>query len=1276
MSNISLPNPENFSEIPAPPHLKPGFYPSTYNGAVTLGSLPYSPLLGPGFERLCYLLLLRQGYVPRYFGNPGDSQFGIDLIVQSDGKHVVYQCKNEQSFPIGKMEKALTKFEKEWLQQSELPKPDKFVLCCPLPLRDLRTNEKWTKLEEEFYARTGVEIESWDQHFLDETLKFLPDLVAEIFSPQLAEQFCEMDDWMHDLFRPVISTSSDKFIEHYFERKQAERIYLDEEEAYSFEEKLERNRSVLIKGLPGSGKSITSLAWAERLDKYRVYYTNLHNDISDNDLVKGIKRRLTRPTIFILDDCQGRIEAVNRVWNRVKAILEGQTAKGMLVFLTRSVPTPEGMVRGDSAEVVEIEEALEQDDAIVELQPDLQIFRQIITLVRPELAGISEKRLKRVFEFTGHDLLLLDELLEVLDEPTKIDDLKPEYLFQEVLLKYFGSRTVARPCFMKLAALAQFDLTPRVLEFNCNLKEEIERDTNRESSKAVLDMVIQAGNPPRYFFLHSSAAELVFRALIWISSIKDHRKKTVDYLIDFFRDRNADDEQLAIDLSNILKNQLKLTDDQFELRLLRSNFLEDPGIFALFESAFERLPLNLLSICLFSLKSTSSSYFKNYEQLTQHKIKDETVLNLVFTRPFSELNSFLETLGNHFPSLLLMLKEQVINLGLPSPSKKLELQNFLQLLSILAEPGELAWSMSLKLISDQDIERMTQHTVESGSLIGTLALALRRLGKRNPELLKELEGKIGVSRFLELIAKNGTLFELFHLIQYTSPETAKEMIATLDELYVVALTNKTINSGRSIGTLNLALWELGKRNPELLKELEGKIGVSRFLELIAKNGTLFELFHLIQYTSPETAKEMIATLDEPYILQLIAKTIDSHRAIGSLHWTLKYLKRIDENSQKRLERKIGAKQWWHLIFSNGTPGILAQILVAMTREYQNEMAKAAKQLSSDRWKDFFLQGSFADLCYLVQEAPFFFYRRFIADYRLYRETFVELIQRGSWEELNTGWLKISEAPDAPPNKYLIDLLERNLRVIQPMSLQFSSFAEATHCVNLLWRLFPTKRNALNMLLRNFLKSRTNYYADENFLRCSRLLFHTLADPSAQPETARLILKIGNTEDVSDFCTDATSLDLFLYLWNLYELWFQWKKPEENSFINFLSPDIDDAVYWALQERFAEKGNLNEKDNLISLTGLLSFQKMELEYSPEVETFRTTLPDFDRMVGKVEYKTFIPGVFFLLGLEWIYQKDQEIDPSIWSKLLQKADNYTEKRGALYNLCKNVRSWINY
>jgi len=61
---------------------------------VDLVELPYAKLKGPGFERLCYETLLAQGHAPRFFGDSGQKDLGVDIIEETGNVHTVYQCKN------------------------------------------------------------------------------------------------------------------------------------------------------------------------------------------------------------------------------------------------------------------------------------------------------------------------------------------------------------------------------------------------------------------------------------------------------------------------------------------------------------------------------------------------------------------------------------------------------------------------------------------------------------------------------------------------------------------------------------------------------------------------------------------------------------------------------------------------------------------------------------------------------------------------------------------------------------------------------------------------------------------------------------------------------------------------------------------------------------------------------------------------------------------------------------------------------------------------------
>jgi len=1149
------------------------------------GSLPYHQLGGKGLERLCYLLLLADGKVPRYFGKPGQEQYGIDLLVTHGDECMVYQCKNEESFPLSKMKDALRHFEEEWLGRPELPKPNQFVLCCPLPLQERKQNEMWTELERQFYERTHVSVEFWDRHYLDEHLRRLPDVVADLFSDRAAERFCNLDDWNSGLFRPVTTGSGERNIERYLEKKAAGEVYLNPELVKDFAKKLKRSSNLLIHGLPGSGKTITGLALAESFadNRYRLFYISLKHDISEDTLVTGIRRRLAQPTIFLLDDCHGKFEMLDLVQYCLSTEMRG---KGFLVFMARTTPTPKGILRGGDSN---FEESLEEAEATLELRPTLIDFREIIALAKPHFTGLSKLRLQKIFDFTGHDIFLLDQLLDTIDSPNEIDQLKREKVFEKTLKRYFRKSLGDRPEFMKLAALAQFDIAPPVSYFHSDL--------DKQDEDAATQLVVRADlRPSRYFFLHSSAAELICRAMAWNSERDDYPELAASHLIEYFKNCEENAKRLAVALSNVIRNRLKLTSNRNEKNRLRSQFLANDGIYAFVKEVFDQLPLDLMAVCLIILKNMDAATFGRYRDLVQRKIDDGTALNMVIACAFRESTLFLSLAKKDYPLLLSDLRSQLVDRGLRALIKTTEFQNFLMLIANLSEPKDSWWSTALDSIPDDELDDIIRRTIDSRRSIGSIDRALRELKKNNSALLEKLERKIGAKRYLHLITSIGTITELFKVIKDSSPSMARELINALNAENMGALIDKAITSGHSIGTIHLALREL-KKDPTLLE---------------------------------------------------------------------------------KLEHKIGAKRWWQLICANGTIRILTKLFDYMDKSYKQELAQYSQNLSLAQWQELLLRGDFADLGHFINWYSLSFSKQFTAAFvSSLKPTFETLIRRDGWEARNRGAGLLRKPRDFPIKKHLLDLLHDYLATVDLESLRFNFIGEAIHCVHLLWQELPSRRKELADSLMTILSKEKAWYADVQFLRSAHLLFFILSNPQAGPDNARCVLSIGNSKEVVVLCAEAKTLELFLYLWNFYGLWFEWQREGEKAFVTFLNSEIRDTVSNVLAKRLQTHASQDEKDNQIALAGLLSFLGLAVS-SAEKAGWLLSLPSFNDLVKRVqpkpkpEPKTFIPEFFFLLGLEWIFDRKNGVSQQTWQRLLTKAEAYTEKPAALKHLRDFVRA----
>jgi uncharacterized protein YoaH (UPF0181 family) len=971
-------------------------------------TLPYNDLEGPGFERLCFELLISFGYEPRFFGRSGQLQYGIDLVAERDGKTEVYQCKNLSKVPSAKnLREYLDTFEREWLISNDLPKPDRFVICCPQPMRDSEVDRDWIRAAHEFKSSWGVDVALWHLDLLDSWLKRRPDIVAGVFSDRHAQAFCDIDEWNPDLFKPLREgASGDPRLRRYFERRSTGRLYLDQRYEQEITEALERSHIVLLRGLPGTGKTITSLAVAEAFGErcWRTYFL----DVGDDDFTKtrvrdGVRRRLSRRSIFVLENCHERPHIVESVMRDLEPDLLLGHAK--IILLSRRVPgSDEG--RSDDSE---LSLELEAQSATVDFKNDEDLFRHLIEFWRPEFEGLSHHRVSKLHALCGSNLLLLDEVLGLLESAVEIDTVSTAKMYERVRRAYFSFKTADElRATRQLAALAQFDLRPRADVIQIG---EAEREV-------ISSLCVRAGSPPRWHFLHSSAAELILHALwagMGVHDLADVAEEAAKDVCCYFEDLQAAElrpatsiEGLQVDLFSFVTNRLLLFDQSSESRL-KAKVLDTEAVRTLIVklAAFPAF-FRTVSLCTFVAYRTGAATTQFYARLLGALLEDifnsEDTQQLIPVLPV--LGIALRTLkfaasaeygyladrstGERFVKNLMASNGTVVELFRVLQYASPELAH--GILEALDEPGvttlslnaisagrsigtldfafrelrrsdetaAFATSLELKIgperlldlieangticevfkmlhysssdfsvgvvdaLHENRVGKLIEKTISAGQSIGTVNLYLRELHRQSETrtYARDLERKIGSSRFLDLIEANGTIVELFTIAQHASLDFVGEIINELDGTRVGRLIDKAISSGRSIGTLNLALRDLYRRDPAgtLGQELEGKIGAARLINLIEKNGTIVELFKLVQHVSPNFGLEMIAELNDARVTKLIGKTISAGRSIGTLNLSIRELHRRDATAflGQALERKIGPTHFLALIEANGT----------------------------------------------------------------------------------------------------------------------------------------------------------------------------------------------------------------------------------------------------------------------------------------------------------------------------------------------------------------------
>ena len=471
-----------------------------------LDNLPYAKLLGPGFERLCYELLVTEGHSPRFFGRSGQRDYGVDIIVETGGTRTVYQCKNLTASPSWtEVRDAVTKFESDWLDEAGLPHPDAYVYCCPHPLDDSDLGKSWTLFKDEFMMRTGVNINFWDKHILDTRLRRLPDIVDGLFSGSYAEHFCKRDDWLDDPWSRVCwGEARHASITRFLDKHRNGAIHVAESDEERFQDILSTSSVLAIRGLPGSGKTLTGLELVCRLRVpiRKIYYATFKDQPELNRLWKSVSRRQSLPAVLFLDDCHMNLEQTGIVLRRLHPELSDPKRFVKLVLVLRDLP-------GSSSEkVLDIPDwlvQLEQSGLVIDMKTDLKRTYAVTVHLRPELTGLSKHRRERLHHITGGDLMLLDEILKTIWSPQELDTMNPERIHNSVRSQYF-SGNFQLPTILRLACLAQFELTP-VASF-------LEDGWQTGEKTLAKPLMTELFGPPRYQFLHSSLAELVLQSLI------------------------------------------------------------------------------------------------------------------------------------------------------------------------------------------------------------------------------------------------------------------------------------------------------------------------------------------------------------------------------------------------------------------------------------------------------------------------------------------------------------------------------------------------------------------------------------------------------------------------------------------------------------------------------------------------------------------------------------------------------------------------------------------
>ena len=264
-----------------------------------LQELPYDKLSWVDFEKLCMRLIEMENDVQEctQYGNPGDSQEGIDFYAKTDPaeKYTVYQCKNVASFKPSKIKEAVNKFlDGNWVEKS-----DALVLCIRISLSAKVQQDEIIK-QYKVLENKNVDFRIWDSNKLNKELKKHPQLVYDFFGEQWAKAFCgELMLQQIKITTPLPSKQTFRQIENYISRKIIEsglnQFSVLSEPGESLLQIIKKESKVALLGSANIGKSIEleNLAFqlSQENEPYYPFLLKL-NFQSENSIVKELQETI------------------------------------------------------------------------------------------------------------------------------------------------------------------------------------------------------------------------------------------------------------------------------------------------------------------------------------------------------------------------------------------------------------------------------------------------------------------------------------------------------------------------------------------------------------------------------------------------------------------------------------------------------------------------------------------------------------------------------------------------------------------------------------------------------------------------------------------------------------------------------------------------------------------------------------------------------------------------------------------------------------------------
>ncbi|MGH6635139.1 MAG: hypothetical protein ACRED0_03045 [Gammaproteobacteria bacterium] len=298
---------------------------------------------------------------------------------------------------------------------------------------------------------------------------------------------------------------------------------------------------------------------------------------------------------------------------------------------------------------------------------------------------------------------------------------------------------------------------------------------------------------------------------------------------------------------------------------------------------------------------------------------------------------------------------------------------------------------------------------------------------------------------------------------------------------------------------------------------------------------------------------------------------------------------------------------------------------------------AGKLVTRDEWVEIARRGTFFELAEFIARCP-----PFLADetVRPVIEAAIEatadkLAATSDWYGLNTATAALKKADDGRARMLALTALALRLDAVCVETLCAGDFSEAVNAIACLTRERPALLPALASRPWQILPPLPRWCDEpKEFIWRARVLFTSLQALEFSGDDVTKIFDYGLAPEKGTLLANATTLNLFLYLWSLYALWFARLRKGSERFL--------DRVPGGTLKRAGQRMPRAENHALLGLSGLLAY----LGAKPSIRCLRAIVNKLKKPYSATNNlldSTFVPAYFGLKGLEEAFPQQRILTP---------------------------------